>query len=591
MKVLNYVPKIFLVIATLSLASCDTRKNVDVPAKQQLPGKVVLLNGTSSAGKTTMLNELKKIDDTIKVISFDGFWGPYTKAHPTDELDELAKIARIDENAKQKLNKLAEAYVRNAFDSFYAQIKDEALKYNIVIVDTVIEDVKEFDKLAQALGGIPLTNVVLYCPLDITLERLRQRNIAGIDPRDFRQPVSQYKLLYKPQEQPSEVVVDTIISKDLKQLVRAGIDEYLKNPPEDLKDQIDLVAKELEDLYKDFVKHFKLDDLEKVVIVPVRPYALILNCKKSTQERAQELSDFIKSTPKIVVTPNEVLIDQPVEISISNLKPNQQITVEASCKNKDNDAWKSYAVFQADEKGIVNVVRQAPISGSYKGVDPMGLFWSMTPTDKEILKKVPPTFNFLEVSLSVFVENKLRAHMGIQRLPIASNIEKKIIREEGIVGTLFYPKTMQHGPGVIHVGGSGGRIPEDFAQLIASHGYTVLALGFFGVEGLPDRLKNIPLEYFQKAMKWFKKLPQVDPDHIALSGRSRGGELVLLLEQHSPKRCRLLLLMFPVVWWEQIHGLIKTSRYLVCAKDQMKKNMKLFKKVLSQTTQEHLMIL
>ena len=139
MNFLRYFPKIFLVTATLSLSACDLKKKDITPTKKQPASTVILLNGTSSAGKTTMLKELVKIDDSVQVVNFDGFfWGSYTKTHPTAELDELAKIARKDETANQKLNKLVEVYMRNAVDSFYADIRQKALKYKNVVVDTVI---------------------------------------------------------------------------------------------------------------------------------------------------------------------------------------------------------------------------------------------------------------------------------------------------------------------------------------------------------------------------------------------------------------------------------------------------------------------
>ena len=55
--------------------------------------------------------------------------------------------------------------------------------------------------------------------------------------------------------------------------------------------------------------------------------------------------------PKILVMPEKALLDESVEISIVNVAPHKEIRLEASCKNKDNDTWKSFATFQADEKG------------------------------------------------------------------------------------------------------------------------------------------------------------------------------------------------------------------------------------------------
>lgn len=258
---------------------------------------------------------------------------------------------------------------------------------------------------------------------------------------------------------------------------------------------------------------------------------------------------WLRAKPQIVVTPAKALIDEPVEISVVNLAAHETITLEASCKDKDNNTWASRATFQADDKGMVNIAKQAPISGSYNGVDPMGLIWSIAPADTEVLKRTG-VLNTHEIFLAVFSESKLLAQKTINRLPVSPNVERKEIREEGIVGTLFYPKNMKNGPGIIVVGGSGGRIPEDFAQLIASHGYAVLALGFFRVEGLPKNLENIPLEYFETAMQWFKKQPQVDKNRVAISGRSRGGELVLLLAATFPDQMQAVIAYVPsgIVW-------------------------------------------
>lgn len=73
--------------------------------------------------------------------------------------------------------------------------------------------------------------------------------------------------------------------------------------------------------------------------------------------------------PQIVVKLEDALLDEPVEIVISNLPAKVPITLESSIKGKNNNVWVSRATFQANDKGIVNVAAQAPLSGSYKGID------------------------------------------------------------------------------------------------------------------------------------------------------------------------------------------------------------------------------
>jgi dienelactone hydrolase len=246
--------------------------------------------------------------------------------------------------------------------------------------------------------------------------------------------------------------------------------------------------------------------------------------------------------PKILITPEKPLLDQPLEIIVSQLAAHEQVTLEASCKDKDNNIWLSRAIFKANDKGVLNVVTQAPISGFYHGIDPMGLFWSMIPTDKGVSKY--NALNICEVLFSVFSENKLLAQKTIDRLPASPDLEKRTICEQGVIGTLFYPKSL-NGPGVIVVPGSDGGIPESMSQLLASHGYAVLALGYFGLEGLPEKLSNIPLEYFQNAMQWFKKQEQVNENKTALLGYSRGGECVLLLTATFPKEMAAVIAYTP----------------------------------------------
>jgi dienelactone hydrolase len=88
---------------------------------------------------------------------------------------------------------------------------------------------------------------------------------------------------------------------------------------------------------------------------------------------------------------------------------------------------------------------------------------------------------------------------------------------------------------VIIVSGSGGGLAEDQPALLASRGYAVLSLAYFGMEGVPQDLVNIPLEYFGRAINWMRSHKSVDRERIAVMGASRGGELALLLGATFPE--------------------------------------------------------
>jgi dienelactone hydrolase len=87
---------------------------------------------------------------------------------------------------------------------------------------------------------------------------------------------------------------------------------------------------------------------------------------------------------------------------------------------------------------------------------------------------------------------------------------------------------------LIFLGGSGGGLSEYFAALLSSYGYATLALAYFGIETLPRALTNIPLEYFETAIRWLQARPGVREDGLGVMGVSRGGELALLLGSRFP---------------------------------------------------------
>lgn len=65
-----------------------------------------------------------------------------------------------------------------------------------------------------------------------------------------------------------------------------------------------------------------------------------------------------------------------------------------------------------------------------------------------------------------------------------------------------------------------------------AQGYSFLAIGYFGMEGTPEKLDRIALEGIHDAILKAAKSPQVDGRCIAVIGGSKGGELALTLGSH-----------------------------------------------------------
>lgn len=120
-------------------------------------------------------------------------------------------------------------------------------------------------------------------------------------------------------------------------------------------------------------------------------------------------------------------------------------------------------------------------------------------------------------------------------------IQRRVV-ERGLVGDLFYAEAAVRKPTVIMLGGSeSGKSWSDnpyqremLADLVEA-GFTIFSLAYFGMEGVPKSLANIPLEYFETAFSWLAEQPEVLPDAYALVGGSKGGELALLLSSRYPE--------------------------------------------------------
>lgn len=237
---------------------------------------------------------------------------------------------------------------------------------------------------------------------------------------------------------------------------------------------------------------------------------------------------------KLIITPEDALIDVPRSIRIESLVPETVVIITATTLRGDGVVWQSSARFQADPDGVVDLSRHAPLDGSYSGVSAMGLVWSQTPLiDGE--REVFPVnvLSPLETRIRVAYDDRVLQGSFIQRLA-AEGVKRVEIREEGLVGTLFIPASPGPHPGIMIMNGSGGGINEPRAALYASQGYLAFALAYFKAPGLSNYISNTPLEYFKKGLDWLRKTHQPYKDFVAINGQSRGGELVLLLDSLYP---------------------------------------------------------
>lgn len=106
----------------------------------------------------------------------------------------------------------------------------------------------------------------------------------------------------------------------------------------------------------------------------------------------------------------------------------------------------------------------------------------------------------------------------------------------GFYGEWITPSRADHHTAILLFGGSeGGLTQQTLARVLAAHGYPVLELAYFSEPGLPPALTRVPLEYFERALRWLAKQPEADPSRIVTFGASRGGEASLLIASMFPR--------------------------------------------------------
>jgi pimeloyl-ACP methyl ester carboxylesterase len=241
---------------------------------------------------------------------------------------------------------------------------------------------------------------------------------------------------------------------------------------------------------------------------------------------------------KLQIQPSTALCDERMTIRILDLPPFGKVKIGASLSFPwaTGVEYKSAACFTADSSGILDLSKQKPDSGSYDFPDSMGLILCL----KRVKGKFKDAMRSISVNQSLFVDisaecGQDRSSVRVERLFLAPGL-KSLEINDGFVGQLFYTENSSQKT-IIVLGGSSN---EDLrtilppSALLASHGFNVLALSFFGSKGLNSALAEIPLEYFEKVFAWLEKNPMTNCKEIYVYGGSIGAVLALLLASRYP---------------------------------------------------------
>ena len=254
---------------------------------------------------------------------------------------------------------------------------------------------------------------------------------------------------------------------------------------------------------------------------------------------------------KLQVQPLNALCDARISIGLSGLPPASKVKISARMHLPwaQGVLYESVAWFTADADGNLNLSTQKPDSGDYDFKDSMGLILS--------LKRVKGEFK--DVMQNIAVDQSLFIDMTAECGPESSSVrlERRFISPElkslkiddNFIGELFYTEHSGNKT-IIFLGGSsnedlGTILPP--SAILASHGFNVLALAFFGQKGLNSTLAEVPLEYFEKVFAWLEKNPVTNCKEIYVYGGSIGAVLALLLASRYPI-IKKVVAVNPLAW-------------------------------------------
>ncbi|CAN9502785.1 unnamed protein product [Ophioblennius macclurei] len=224
------------------------------------------------------------------------------------------------------------------------------------------------------------------------------------------------------------------------------------------------------------------------------------------------------------------LFDEPIQVKVAGLRSKQQVTLKASSTDERGVAFNSSALYRADDSGEIDLNRDPSLGGSYVGVQPMGLLWSMSPNapHKHFNKTNVLIPHMVKISVHEEGEDQVLAEAANERALMADGVSRVTVREGNINGVLFTPPGGPF-PAVLDLS---PLLSEKRACLLANKGFVVLTMSVY--VGKPQNIKALHLDHFKEAVDYLLKHPKVGSKGVGLVARSKAGDVALALAAFVP---------------------------------------------------------
>lgn len=147
---------------------------------------------------------------------------------------------------------------------------------------------------------------------------------------------------------------------------------------------------------------------------------------------------------QVTVLPSpRCLFDDPVQICVTGLLPQQEVTLRACLVDEGGELFQAHARYRAGSSGELDLTRSPALGGSYLGVEPMGLLWSLrskTPYKRLAKRNVLTPFCVdLEVYEGHGDMSRLLGKCTHERSFLAEGVKRIPVREGRLKATLFLP--------------------------------------------------------------------------------------------------------------------------------------------------------
>uniref|UniRef100_A0A8D3CIR7 Acyl-coenzyme A thioesterase 1-like n=1 Tax=Scophthalmus maximus TaxID=52904 RepID=A0A8D3CIR7_SCOMX len=219
------------------------------------------------------------------------------------------------------------------------------------------------------------------------------------------------------------------------------------------------------------------------------------------------------------------LFDEPLRLTVAGLRSRQLVALRALATDDKGVAFSSSATYRADAGGDIDLARDPSLSGSYVGVEPAGLLWSLRP---DVLH------TRFHKNGEGEGEGRMLAQAAGERRLIADGVGRRPVKEGNVRGVLFTPPGGGPFPAVLDLYTLGGGLSEKRASLLASRGFVVLTVALYGHDDMPKNIKEVHLDYFEEAIRFLKKQDKVGSKGVGVISLSKSGDLALSIASFLP---------------------------------------------------------